>query len=217
MKRNLVLVAMLAIFSLVATGAFADQQVITKALQYPAQELSESEKNGLLLMREEEKLARDVYTALSEKWGLPIFSNIARSEQQHMNMVLPLLERYQIADPVGADTPGVFRDANLQTLYDKLVEEGSISVLEALNVGAEVEELDIADLMTLMGETDNRDIRLVYQNLMKGSRNHLRSFNQQITIRGGNFDPRHLTVNEFQDIVSGLPERGPILDPDAPY
>lgn len=42
--------------------------------------LNAAEIEGLLFMREEEKLAHDVYLALYAKWGLPIFQNIAQSE-----------------------------------------------------------------------------------------------------------------------------------------
>jgi len=60
----------------------------------PESQLSESEMQGLILMREEEKLARDVYTTLGEKWDLNIFINIAGSEQTHTDAVKYLLDRY---------------------------------------------------------------------------------------------------------------------------
>ena len=56
--------------------------------------LSATEKESLLYMREEEKLARDVYNAFYDRYGLRVFSNIATSEQAHMDAVLTLLNRY---------------------------------------------------------------------------------------------------------------------------
>ena len=40
----------------------------------PEQTISEEERSGLIFMREEEKLARDVYSVLYDKWGMQIFS-----------------------------------------------------------------------------------------------------------------------------------------------
>ena len=54
---------------------------------------NESELDILMHMKEEEKLARDVYTVLYEKWGTMIFSNISRAEETHMNAVLYLMKQ----------------------------------------------------------------------------------------------------------------------------
>ena len=56
--------------------------------------------------------------------------------------------------------------------------------MDALIVGATVEDLDIKDLIDLLNKTDNPDIILVYNNLNKGSRNHLRAFIAQIESLG---------------------------------
>ncbi|AZR72789.1 hypothetical protein BBF96_04895 [Anoxybacter fermentans] len=65
--------------------------------------LSESERDGIILMREEEKLTRDVYLKLYEKWSLNIFQNIAKSEITHMGAVALLINRYELEDPVKED------------------------------------------------------------------------------------------------------------------
>ena len=129
-----------------------------------------------MLMREEEKLARDVYTALYEVWNYPVFSNIAQSEQQHMDAIGVLFERYDLVDPVGDNAAGVFESETLQTLYDELVAEGRQSLVGALTVGAKIEDLDIADLVEKIEESDNEDIDLIYQNLLRGSENHMSAF-----------------------------------------
>lgn len=143
----------------------------------PASDLSAEEAAGLLFMREEEKLARDVYNQMYALWGSPVFQNIASSEQQHMDQVKLLMDRYGLADP--AQAPGQFTDANLQALYNQLIAQGSVSVEEALKVGALVEETDIKDLQTRLAQTDNADIQLVYNNLMNASYNHLGAFTGQ--------------------------------------
>ena len=60
----------------------------------PADELSPVEIEGILFMREEEKLARDVYLKLYDRWELPIFRNIANSEATHMEAIKTLIDRY---------------------------------------------------------------------------------------------------------------------------
>ena len=123
--------------------------------------LSTGEIQTLTFMREEEKLARDVYLTLNETWPQPVFANIAQSEQQHMDAMLALLERYQIADPA-RPVIGLFNNMELQALYDKLVIRGQQSATEALYVGAAIEEIDILDLEKAIAETDQPDLRRAY-------------------------------------------------------
>lgn len=155
--------------------------------------LTEEEVDSLLLMREEEKLARDVYTVLYQKWGLRIFSNIATSEQRHMDSVKVLLDRYGIQDPVKDNQTGKFTSPELAKLYDELVERGAKSLLDALIVGANIEELDIKDLIESSSKTDKADIKMVYDNLKRGSENHLEAFIRQITLRGGSYTSKYIT------------------------
>lgn len=170
--------------------------------------VSAEEQAGLLLMREEEKLARDVYLALADTWGVRVFSNIAASEATHMEAMGDLLERYDIADPITTDTRGVFTNPNLQQLYTDLVAKGSVSAAEAFKVGALIEDLDINDLENLLATTDKADIRLVYENLQKGSRNHLRAFTRQIERGGDVYEPTYITEAEYKAIIESGQERG---------
>lgn len=138
--------------------------------------LSIEEEQGLIYMREEEKLAHDVYISLYQTWGMNIFQNIANSEAMHTSAVKTLLDRYGIIDPVGNNPAGVFANSDLQALYTQLVTEGNKSLVDALKVGIMIEELDIQDLKSHLAETEHLEIKLVYENLMKGSQNHLRAF-----------------------------------------
>jgi len=140
--------------------------------------LSPAEESSLLYMREEEKLARDVYVALYDKWGLAVFDNISRSEQTHMDAIKTLLDRYNLEDP--ALGPGLFSNLKIQKMYDDLIAMGTVSVTEALNVGVIIETTDIEDLSDGLGITVHKDIKRVYQNLMAGSENHLTAFQSEL-------------------------------------
>lgn len=176
--------------------------------EFTESELSESDVAGLVFMREEEQLAHDVYVTLGDLWGLRIFENIAASETTHVDAVIDLLDRYGIADPAAGNEPGTFTDPALQDLYDRLIADGSESLEAALRVGALIEELDIDDLQIRSAATDVADIVVVYANLEKGSRNHLRAFVSQLTERGLTYEPTRLDPAIFDAIVSSEMERG---------
>jgi hypothetical protein len=180
--------------------------------QFPNQELSQEEIDNLLHMRGEEKLARDVYLTLSETWQLPVFRNIARSEQRHCNAVKALLSKYNLDDPYVDDTVGVFADAAFTDLYNELVATGRTSLIDALTVGAIIEDLDLVDLEKALAQTDNLDIQFAYQNLSKGSRNHLRAFVRLLRRFGVSYTPRYLDMDTYQDIINSPKERGYVYD-----
>ena len=162
--------------------------------------VSDVEAQGLAFMREEEKLARDVYKTLYEQWNTPIFANIAMSEQRHMDSVWQLMEQYGLEDSA-TDTIGQFNNAELQTLYNDLTARGQTSQLEALRVGALIEEVDIADLEDALAQTENPGIQVVYTNLMQGSENHLRSFVSNIENLGYTYTAQVLEAVAVDDIL----------------
>lgn len=137
--------------------------------------LTEKEIEGLLWMREEEKVARDVYLTFYQLYGSLVFKNIAKSEQAHMDAILYLINGYKLTDPASAEigkfTPG------FQTIYDGLIAEGKKGLKEALQVAVKIEVMDIADLQTSVSETKVPNLVRVYNNLMAASKNHLKAFN----------------------------------------
>lgn len=174
----------------------------------PVENLDTSEREDLIYMREEEKLARDVYTTLGEKWNQQIFFNIANSEQTHTEAIRDLLDKYKLDDPVKNDVVGVFTNTDLAALYNELVEQGSVSLSAALTVGATIEDLDIRDLDTALSRTDNDDIAAVYQRLKAGSENHLRAFARQLTKAGEVYTPAYISEADYQTIVTANTTRG---------
>lgn len=171
--------------------------------------LTQAEKEGLLQMREEEKLARDVYRHLFSLWGQPSFENIAASEQRHMDAVLNLLNKYGLPDPTVGKSQGEFSDEHIQQLYNDLTAAGGASRAAALQVGATIEDLDIFDLKELLAETENQQITRIYSNLLRGSRNHLRAFAGQLDLLGEQYVAQYLTQDEIDAVINSPKERGP--------
>ena len=164
-------------------------------------ELLPAEVTDLQFMREEEKLARDVYLAMYQQYGTRVFRSIARAEQRHMDAILNVLTTYGLEDPA-LEEAGKFANAELQELYDRLVETGMQSESDALMAGALVEEVDIEDLVAAMGRTTNSLLLGVYGNLLDGSNNHLRAFVRNLeALTGETYTAQHLSQEEVEAIL----------------
>lgn len=169
--------------------------------------LSDDELTFLLKMKEEEKLARDVYSVLYKKWGSQIFSNIAAAESNHLNAVILLLTNYGVTNTLIGE-PGVFTDDAVQKLFNDLVARANLSIEEAYKTGAFIEEMDIKDLTTAPGITVNENVTMVVENLLKGSRNHLRAFNRQLNMLGVDYTPAYISQTDYDLIVNAAIEKG---------
>jgi hypothetical protein len=168
--------------------------------------LTAAEQEDLLLMREEEKIARDVYLRLYDQWGLRPFGNISGSEQAHMDMMLALLEHHGLADPVEGLPVGKFHRTDLQGLHDSLLEQGLGHQADAIKVGLLIEELDIADLRKATARTARPETLRVYAELERGSRNHLRAFYRWKQRYGIEYQTAHLEQDEFERIARSAHE-----------
>ncbi len=168
----------------------------------PSEEISVAERTALIKMREEEKLARDVYRQLHDRWGMNVFGNIANSEQRHMDALAVLLKKYEIPDPVGDDLQGVFKDPALSKLYKTLMEKGNLSLKDALIVGASIEDLDIFDLHEALLKVDNMDILFVFGNLKKGSENHMRAFSRQLNRLNYQYKAQYISQEDLDAILA---------------
>lgn len=166
-------------------------------------DLTETIKEGLIFMREEEKLARDVYSTLYSKYGLRLFQNISQSEQTHTDAIKILLERYSIEDPLIDDATGAFQNIDLKILYTKLIDSGYLSEIDALRTGCVIEEIDILDLQKHIAELfNNDDIKYVYENLMSASEKHLQAFVKNLKSRNINYEPQYLDQNFYNSIIN---------------
>ena len=193
-----------------------------------ATSLDADEVSHLTFMREEEKLARDVYLTFAGMYpDAGIFLTIASaSEQTHADMIRDKLADYNLPDPnpdtnLLPDNIGVFTGAEwggyFTEKFDALTAQGSESELAALYVGALIEELDMHDIVDCpdvmvdagyrdpcgLRYTDERALINVYRSLIDGSENHLRAYVGQIEaeIGAGNYVAQYLTQEEVDRIL----------------
>jgi hypothetical protein len=162
----------------------------------------------LQFVREEEKLARDVYLKLYDRWQLMQHKNIATSEQTHMDRVADTLAAFNVEDPVQSGAAiGAFKNATLGKLYTDLTTAGNESEVAALRVGVTIEDLDIRDIEAMTDRTDNIAILSMYSALQCGSRNHLRAFTSQLALRGETYTPQYLGATDFDAILAAPKEK----------
>lgn len=204
---------MIALMTLTVLGttmsACTKKDEVTPASTNTETTITEVERQYLTFLREEEKMARDVYTTLLAKYpSMTFFSNISGSEQKHMDAVLGLLNTYNLTDPVGGNSAGVFTNTDIQQLYNTLVAKGNISELDAVIVGLTIEDMDIYDLENGLADITQEDIRTVYTNLIKASKNHMREFYSQLQARGGTYTPQYISQELYDEIINTPKQHG---------
>lgn len=170
--------------------------------------LTPAQVDQLVRMREEEKLAHDVYVTLAQSSGLQIFNNIANAESQHMRAVEQLASRYSSAAAAANLPVGSFSDPQFQALYNSLVAAGNKSPIAAATVGAKIEEMDIKDLQTLLSQNPPQDVSKVLEHLQRASGQHLRAFTMELKRLGGTYMPEFLSSQEYNSILNSDNDRG---------
>lgn len=167
--NNVIFKTVILFISLIGINSFGQQT-----------DLSSQEIQDMKFMLEEEKVARDVYDLLDQQWDMRVFNNIKGSEQRHMDMMENLLNSYKIAYQL-SNEKGIFYNQELQNLYNSLVEKGTKSKYDALEVGKLIEVTDIADLETAIQQATESEIKDVYSKLIFASNNHLKAFNRNLS------------------------------------
>lgn len=202
-KHNIIAATLISSLALCTSAFAAGGPKSASTTRSTTTALTSTETSDLQYMREEEKLARDVYLTMHAQWGdqSTVFSNIAASEESHTSTVNYLLEKFNVDDPVINDTIGVFTNQELQALYNELVEKGSQSFIDALYVGALIEEKDMHDILAAIEDTDERAIILAYSNLLDGSKSHLRAFVNVIEQQGLEYEAQILDEEEVELIL----------------
>ena len=148
--------------------------------------LTPQEKEGLLFMYEEEKLARDVYQTLGKMYPNMKVFNIYRAEINHNRAVANVLRHYNIELPSRMDEVGKFKNEKLQKLYNELIAKGKKSLKDALEVGIMVEVTDVEDLDEKIAHAKSPDVVALFKYLRQGSYNHYNAFNRSLMwVTGG--------------------------------
>jgi len=160
--KKIIFITLAVIFTVISSCSNNDNDEINEIVIESI--LSQQEIDDLKFLREEEKLARDVYLYSYDKYGNTIFNNISNSEQQHMDSVLTLLNKYGIDDPALSER-GKFSNQILQGLYNDLTALSDKSLIDALTVGAIIEDLDIKDIEVNESRTSRDDILIIYNPL----------------------------------------------------
>ena len=179
-----------------------------------AGKITDAQREELLLLHEEEKLARDVYNKLGKEYPLNPFKNIPRSEENHIEATASLLEYHDIPVPKKGK-PGTYDSAELQKLYRKLVKKGAKSEIAALKVGALVEEVDIRDLRQMAEDPPSKVAKKLAEQLEAASYNHLRAFVRNLQARGVEYEPEVLTPALYKEIVGDAEAPGGGRGPGA--
>lgn len=140
--------------------------------------VTDEQMAGLVYMANEEKLAHDVYARFAELYGTRNFSNIADAEARHQEAVRIVLERYGMEDPTAELPAGEFSDPIIASLYATLIDQGSVSLGDALAAAVTIEETDIADLENRLAglEETAPDVFEMYSHLLTASGYHLEAF-----------------------------------------
>lgn len=180
---------------------------IGPAVEVDAALATEALEEDIVALREEEKLARDVYLTLLEVYDVNAFVNISGSEQRHMDRVGELLQAFGIDDPVTDDSIGAFKAEAFEKLYGQLVASGRVSLADALRVGATIEDLDIHDIQEMRERTGEPAARATYDALECGSRNHMRAFVRQLTRLSESYEPQFISQEQLDEILGTPQER----------
>jgi len=164
--------------------------------------LAAEAQEALRFQIDEERMARELYTAFAEKWGLQPFKMIPQSEARHEGILRQLAVRAGVAAPTAV--AGKFDSQEVQLRYDALLALGLESADSALRASAFVEEQDIADLDTLLAATDSPDLKAAANSLRHGSTNHLRAYVGTLKARGVTYEPKVLATEEFTAIIGDV-------------
>lgn len=169
--------------------------------------LTADEIEFLFAMREDEKMAKDLYTAFGAQYPTAVqFSRIATAEATHVAAIETMLTYYEVSFP--ALTPaGVFADAEKQAQYDAFLAQGT-TIQGAFEVMALLEEENIAAYKAVEATATNANIKLILANMVRASSNHLKAAVRQLTILGITYTPTHLDQATFDEVISSAFAQG---------
>ncbi len=174
----------------------------TIILKFPYGKLNQTEQDSIIQMVHWEKLFESVQNQFYQQWQHEVFKNIPQNEAKHSKALGALLTKYKLT-PVNTD------NTSLTQLQEDWITQGNTSLVAALTVGAIMEDKYLLELQNALSNkaVDNFDIQFVYQNLAKGSRNHLRTLVSVLKEQQVEYQAHYLTPANFQEIIHSPQER----------
>lgn len=169
--------------------------------------LTADETEFLYAIREDEKIAHDVYAAFSALYpAAKTISKIMTAESSHISAAEAVLDYYEIEYPPLSDT-GIFEDADRQALYNDLITKGT-TLIKAYGTMALMEEETVYAYKSIQNQLTNSNLSLLLSQLIKASSNHLRATVRQVVKLGGSYSPAYLSDEEYQTIINMAFENG---------
>ncbi|NTV17903.1 MAG: DUF2202 domain-containing protein [Bacteroidales bacterium] len=169
-------------------------------------DLTADEIEFIYAVREDEKVARDLYFSFFGTFGLKPFENIGKAEDNHIKATEKLFDYYEIDYPALSEN-GKFENAIRQKLFDSLLLKGTPE-LEAFKVMAMLEESNIVEYGEVLKTIANPNIKIVIENLARASANHFKAAIRQITALGGTYTPALMTQEQYKAVIAIGFEKG---------
>lgn len=144
----------------------------------PGRTLASADVAGLLTVRAEDKAGEDAYRMFANRYGRPVFANLAASQVSQAQTITMMMSRFGVSDPTSGAPAGSFTDPTAQRMYDTMMAAGSASADQALKAMAAFEREHAADLQRLQSQTSQPDLRQMYATMMRASASHLDACNQ---------------------------------------
>lgn len=163
-----------------AAGAAVLGFGVPSAVQAASSDTATGLSNAQLTeMREEERMARDLYTQLAASSGEAIFTRIAGAEQRHLDAVERLMTSQGMNPDAAGSTVGRYAVGEVQAAYTGWLSQGRASDQAAYKVGVELETWDVAELKAMKVPSDTTGARVVAA-LLNGSKHHLTAFTKAV-------------------------------------
>src|SRR6476620_4362177 len=166
--------------------------------------LSPAETKALINLHDNQKLSLFVYDSLYAIWGINPFGNIRSAESQHVNFLDDVADNYALE--LETNEPGnsaaTFTTPQAETIYQESISKGSLSVVDALKMGARLEEMSLQVLHNAKAVTIKSDLLHTFDILAMGSKNNLQAFNRRLKMYGITYEPGFLEQKDFRNIIN---------------
>ncbi len=158
--------------------------------------LSPREIDDMNYLIENEKLLRDYFNVMYNKYNLSLFQNVAKSEQSHLNFLAVKFLRYDLKNPTEEKPAGEYVNPELQQTYDIMIAKGETNIYAALLAGSSKVKEDVEDIPLMIDQFEgNADIVLIFSNILIESQKNREVLEQELKVQ---YQQRQL---KFQQMI----------------